>query len=127
MPGGHQGGVPGNRLGGPEGQPGGGSGGHDHWQGHPGVDALPDEGGAVHPDVDESQLALHPQRERVDLWDSIAGDPASEAAVQLNGGPIWGVFCTACANFLSNSHRLHSGKKRQGERRMWGLRTMTNI
>jgi hypothetical protein len=105
-PGGCQGGVPGDRLGGPESQPGGGPGGHDHRQGQPRVDAHPDAEGAVHPNVDESKPALHPQGERVDLWEGIAGDPAVGAAAQPNGCLIGGVFRTACANFF---HRTTAG------------------
>jgi hypothetical protein len=104
-PGGSQGGVPGESLGGPKGQPGGGPGGHDHQQGQPRVDALPGEGGGVrtvHPDVDETQLALHPQGEQA----SLAGDQA-----QRDGSEIGGVFCASFANFLSSPRRMHSKKK----------------
>jgi hypothetical protein len=108
-PGGRQRGFPGDCLGGPEGQPGGGPSGHDHRQGQPGVDARPDAGGtvqAIHPDVDEPQPALHPQGKRVDPRYGIPGEPASEAAAQLNRGPIGGVFCTTVCGVF---HRTPAG------------------
>jgi hypothetical protein len=63
----------------------------------------------------------------VGLWDGLAGDQASGAAAQPDGGPIGGVFCASYASFLLNPRRIHSGKKdrerarRKAEKKEYGI------
>ncbi len=129
-PEGHQRGVPGDCLGGPEGQPGGGPGGHDHRQGQPGVDAHPNAGGAVravHPGVDGPQPTLPHQGEQADLRGGIADGPASEATAQPNGGPIRGVFCTVMCEFFIEPPPDTQQTERQGERGLWVVVVLLSV
>ncbi len=88
------------------------------------MDAGPGAGGAVravHSDVDESEPALHPSRERGNKLEAVAPEKGRRKCCGLHGGPIRGVFCTAtCGIFSSNPRRTHSGKKDK-EKEEYGL------
>ena len=81
-----------------DGQSGGGTRGHDHRQGQPRVDASFGAGGtvrAVHPDVDELEFALHPQRQRGCGMETVAARGGRGTSCEPDGGPIGGVYGAA--------------------------------